>query len=281
MKLLLAALLLLAPGNKQWSKAHKLGVSIPKTWTILERDAGARAFVVEGPLLGNGKPRLVVWNMGAAGSRTLKQMAEKFDSSIRKRSGWRRITMTDHTVGPWRAMRLAYSFQEQGKAKGRARVSVVLFGGAVFVLEMSGAARGFPAATFDQIEKSLEAKWTDVALPAGAKASVPPGWEVLPTEDGFRAAGPRDAVVIIQRDDGTAPEGSKEGGKLEFLGKKRVVRVVTREVRGASVQMRWLHHEGWTGVVIMPVEAWKEVGPGARAILAGLKLPPRRDGKKD
>lgn len=275
----LALLLLLAPGGKEWSEAHGIGVLLPKSWTVVARDEGAKAFVVEGPVIGDGKPHLVIWNMGEPGRRTLQEFAESFDRQVGKRAGWKRTALVDHEVGPWAAKRLAYGFSEPGKAKGRARISVILFGGRILVLEMSASARGFPAATFDRIEKSLEVRWTDAKLPGGATARIPPGWSTIPTETGIRVAGPREALVILQRDDGTPPEGVKEEGALLFLGEKRPVKSVTREVRGADVQLRWVHHGGWSGVIILPVDAWKEAGPGARAILASLKLPPPRDGK--
>ena len=31
--------------------------------------------------------------------------------------------------------------------------------------------------------------------------------------------------------------------------------------------MAWLRRDGWTAVVMMPVAAWDEIGPGAEAIL--------------
>jgi hypothetical protein len=277
----LALLLLLAPGNKQWSAAHQLGASIPKTWTILKKDDGARAFVVEGPLLGDGKPRLVIWNMGAPGKRSLKQMADSFDDSLRKRAGWTRTALVDHKVGLWPARRIAYSFQQTGKAKGRARVSVILFGGKIVVIEMSGSARGFPATTFDQIEKSLALKGTEVELADEATAQIPAGWRVLKTDRGIRVVGPQDALVILERDpDAAPPPDTKPGGKLEFLGAKRVARTATKQMRGEDVQLRWLSHAGWTGAVVCAVKAWEDAGPGARAILASLKLP-STDGSED
>jgi hypothetical protein len=223
----------------------------------------------------------VIWNMGEPGGRTLQDFAEEFDKQVGRREGWKRTALVDHEVGPWAAKRLAYSFAEAGKAKGRARVSVILFGGRILVLEMSASARGFPAATFDRIEKSLEVRWTDAKLPGGATARVPAGWHPIPTDAGIRAAGPREALVILQRDDGKPPDGVEEEGAILFLGEKRPVRTVTREMKGTKIQLRWVHHEGWSGVIIMPADAWKEVGPGACAILASLELPPARGGKRD
>ena len=76
----LLALLLLAPGNKQWSQAHQLGASIPKSWKILKRDDGARAFVIEGPLLGDGKPQKPVGDAlySELGQSTLVTFAEPY-----------------------------------------------------------------------------------------------------------------------------------------------------------------------------------------------------------
>jgi hypothetical protein len=267
---ILFALLLLSP---EWSTAHRIGVSIPKTWTVVKRDDGKRAFVVEGPMLGDGKPRLVIWNMGPPGKRSLKQMANSFDDTLRKRAGWTRTALVDHKVGPWPAKRIGYSFHDKGKAKGRARVSVIMYGGQILVMEMSGSARGFPAATFDRIEKSIEMRWEEVELPRKATVRIPPGWRVLKTERGVRVVGPQDALVILQQDEGAPPEEVKDGGELVFLGEKRPVKTAIRQMRGEDVQLRWLHHGGWTAVIVLPVKAWPDAGPGARAIVAGLKLP--------
>ena len=71
-----------APTKKQWSKAHGIGVTFPNSWTILERDQGKRAFVVGGPKLGAGKPRLVIWNGGPLGTSTLADLAKAFDQQV-------------------------------------------------------------------------------------------------------------------------------------------------------------------------------------------------------
>jgi hypothetical protein len=273
--LLCLPLVFAAPAKKQWSKAHGIGVTFPNSWTILERDKGQRAFVVEGPVLGAGKPHLVVWNAGAAGDRTLRKVAEKFDGQLRKRAGWRRTAMAAHKVGPWRAMRIGYAFQEGDNAKGRARVSVIMYGGCVYIIEMSAAARGFPAATFDAIERSLEAKWAEHTLPDGSKARTPPGWEAQKTEQGLRARGPRQAMVHLAKEgpDATGPPGEKEAGKVRFLGARREATVMVRKMGGEEVRLLWVHHGEWVGVIMMPTSAWDEVAPGAEAILASLKLP--------
>ena len=85
----LALLLLLLPAAKTWSK-QGVGVTLPKSWKVVQSDDGKRAFVVEGPQLGNGKPHLVIWNLGSSGERSLKEWAEGFDERLRTRAGWKR-----------------------------------------------------------------------------------------------------------------------------------------------------------------------------------------------
>jgi len=276
-------LLLAAPAKKQWSEAHGVGINVPNSWTILKRDDGARAFVVQGPKLGAGEPRLVVWNGGGAGERTLKKIVEEFDAQVRKRPGWSRTAMVPHKVGPWPAMRLGYTFQEGDKAKGRARVSVILYGGNVYVLEMSAAARGFPAATFDHVERSLEAKFEQLTLIEDATVKVPPGWVAKKTENGLVAQGPRRAMVRLVREgsrdpaEHPPPPDTKADGKMRF-GKAKVSKYTeTRKIDGVEIRMAWMFHQGWTAVVMMPVAAWDEIVPGAEQLLDSLKLKPPKE----
>ena len=283
MRVLLICLPLLfaAPAKKQWSKAHAIGIVVPNSWRIVERDQGQQAFVLQGPKLSGSQPRLVVWNGGGAGDQTLKRIAKKLDEQIRKRSGWTRTAMAAHKVGPWPAVRLGYSFHEKGKPRGRGRVSVVLYGGNVYILEMGAAARGFPAATFDRIERSLEGKGESFTLVEEAKVHVPPGWKAKKTANGLVAEGPRRAVVHLarefSRDDAEGPPPPPENeidGTWRFQGASHTKYTATRKVNGIDVRMAWLRHNGWTAVVMMPVAAWDEIGPGAEAILASLKPRP-------
>ena len=274
-------LLFAAPSKIEWSKAHGIGIVVPNSWTILERDKEQAAFVVQGPKLSGSQPRLVVWNGGGAGDRTLKQITEALDGQIRKRSGWTRTAMVKHEVGKWPAMRLGYSFHEKGKPRGRGRVSVILYGGNVYVLEMGAAARGFPAASFDQIERSLEVKGEAFKLVEDATVDVPPGWTAKKTDTGLVAQGPRNAVVHLvregSRDDSEGPPPPPEAvldGKLNYLGGRYPRYTAKREINGVEVRMAWLRHDGWTAVVMMPAAAWDELAPGAEAILASLKLAP-------
>jgi len=284
--LLCIPLLLAAPTKKQWSEAHGIGIVVPNSWKILQRDQGPRAFIVEGPKLGAGKPRLVVWNGGGAGERTLKKIAEEFDAQIRKRPGWSRSAMVPHKVDRWPAMRMGYSFQEQGKAKGRARVSVILYGGNVLIVEMSAAARGFPAATFDRIERSLEMRARKFTLDKETSVSVLPGWVGKKTKSGFFAQGPRNAGIQLYRK-GTEgdrhirpPPEAKLDGKMGFFGQRLPRYTATRRIQGVPIRMAWLHHRGWTAVVMMPAAAWDEVAPGAEAILFSLKRKPAKQPQK-
>ena len=274
-------LLLAAPAKMQWSKAHGIGIVVPNSWKIVERDKGQRAFVVQGPKLSGSQPRLVVWNAGGAGDRPLKRIAKELDEQIRKRSGWTRSAMVDHKVGRWPAMRMGYSFQEKDKPRGRGRVSLVLYGGNVYVLEMGAAARGFPAATFDQVERSLIAKGESFTLVEDATVSVPPGWQAKKTETGIVVQGPRNAVVHLirehSRDDAEGPPpppGNKLDGTMGFQGKRHPKYTATRKVNGVEVRMAWLRHDGWSAVVMMPVAAWDEIAPGAEALLESLKPLP-------
>jgi hypothetical protein len=279
-------LLFAAPSKIEWSAAHGIGIVVPNSWTILERDKEQRAFVVQGPKLSGSQPRLVVWNGGGAGDRTLKEIAELADSRISGRSGWTRTALAPHKVGRWPAMRLGYTFQEEGKPRGRGRVSIILYGGNVYVLEMGAAARGFPAATFDQIERSLEVKHESFTLAGKATVSVPPGWQARKTEKGLVAQGPRRAVVQLtrefSRDDAEGPPPPPTAhldGKMEFQGGRYPVYSERRTINEVDVRMAWLWHDGWTAIVMMPAAAWDEVAPGAEAILDSLKVPPPPIGK--
>jgi len=273
-------LLLAAPTRKEWSEAHGVGIVVPNSWTILERDKGQRAFVLQGPKLSGSQPRLVIWRGGGPGDRTLKQTTKKLDAQIRKRTGWTRTAMAAHKVGRWPAIRLGYSFQEDGKPRGRGRVSVVLYGGNVYMLEMGAAARGFPAATFDQIERSLEVKGEAFTLVEDATVQVPPGWQAKRTETGLVAQGPRRAMVRLIREgsrdnsEQPPPPENKLDGTFGFQGKRHPKYTATRKINDVEVQMAWLRHNGWSAVVMMPVAAWDEIGPGAEALLESLKLKP-------
>ena len=267
-----------APAKKQWSKAHGIGVTIPNSWKILERDTGRRAFVVQGPKLGAGNPRLVVWQGGPIGTRSLKELALEFDKQVSKRAGWSRTAMADHEVGGWKAIRLGYRFQEAGKAKGRARISVILYGGEVYIIEMSAAARGFPAATFDAVERSIEGKQAEFTLVEGARAKVPPGWKAEKKGTGLMAMGPDGAMVALiregSRDDAenTPPPQFKPAGKMRVLGARRPVFGGTHTVNGTLKRGAWIRHDGWTAIIVIKDAAWDEMLPGAAAIVASLKL---------
>jgi len=276
--LLCLLLVFAAPSKKQWSKAHGIGVTFPNSWKILERDKGKRAFVVEGPTLGAGNPRLVIWNGGPLGASTLADIAKGFDQQVSKRPGWTRTAMADHKVGKWKAIRIGYSFQEAGKAKGRARISVILYGGQIYIVEMSAAARGFPAATFDSVERSIEGRHTELKLVESATASAPPGWKAQQTETGMTAVGPHGAIVHLVREgsrddaENSPPPQFKPQGKLRFLRARRSAFGGTHQGKDRIMRGAWVRHNGWTAIIIMADSAWDEVVPGAAAILASLKL---------
>lgn len=275
----LAALLLLAPGEKaHWSEAHGVGVTLPGTWKIVARDEGDRAFVVDGPQLGPAVPRAVLWAAGDAAPGTLDEKAEALAEQVAKRKGWTVTAKVRKRIGPYPCVRIGMTFQEPGKAKGRARFTVALLGGRYYVLELSAAASHFPAQTFDRIEQSLDVKWGE-AVWEGLSLSAPAGWTATQGGRGGAIEGPRrgeaPTLVLFKREDaaqGPPPETARPGPALRFLGEARETLVDEREIGGEPVRMLLFNAGGWTVVVRMPAAAWDDLFPVAEEIVRRAKL---------
>jgi hypothetical protein len=264
--LALSLVLLLAPAApKQWSKEHGVGVWIPKQWRIVARDQGDRAFVVEGPKLGPGVPRAVLWNAGPA---ALDQVAKAVAAKVERRSGWKIVTRARKRIGPFPCVRLGIRFVEDG-AKGRARITVALLGHRAYVLELSAAAAHFPGATFDRIEQSLEVRWTEHKLGA-LTVKAPAGWE----RDGTRLVLPPAGMIGFENEpELRAPPGTKPGPKVTFLGKRRETVVAEKGEGDERARLLLVHADGWTAAVILPVMLWDDLLPVVEAILETAALP--------
>lgn len=274
----LLALLLFAPGEKlHWSEAHGVGLMLPGTWKIVAHDDGDRAFVVDGPQLGPGVPRAVLWSAGAADRASLEETAVKLAEQIQRR-GWTVTTKVRKSIGPFPCVRMAIAFQEPGKAKGRARFTVALLGDRYFVLELSAAASHFPASVFDRMEQSLQVKWSATNFEGGLRFEVPPGWKVTGGAEGGVVEGPRrgqqPTLIFWKREDALArpPPEAKPADAMRFLGKRHKTLVAERELRGEFVRMLAFHDGTWTIVVRMPRAAWDDLFPIAAAIVERAKL---------
>jgi hypothetical protein len=258
--------LLLAPAPpKQWSSKHEVGVWIPKQWKIVARDQGDRAFVVEGPKLGPGVPRAVLWNAGPA---DLDQVAKAVAAKVERRPGWKIVTRARKRIGPFPCVRMGIRFLEDG-AKGRARVTVALLGHRAYVLELSAAAAHFPGATFDRIEQSLEVRWSEHELGA-LSVKAPAGWE----RDGARLVLPPGGMVGFEKEpELRKPPESKPGPRVTFLGGRRETVVAEKGKGKERARLLLVHAGGWTAAVILPVALWDDLFPVAEAILktAGVK----------
>lgn len=256
--------LVLAPASpKQWSEKHEVGVWIPKQWKIVARDRGDRAFVVEGPKLGPGVPRAVLWNAGAA---ALDEVAEGVAARVERRPGWKIVTRVRKRIGPFPCVRMGIRFVEKG-AKGRARVTVALLGRRAYVLELSAAAAHFPAATFDRIEQSLEVRWIEHKVGA-LTLRAPAGWE----RDGPRLVLPPGVMVGFEKQpELRAPPGAKPGAKVEFLGGRRDTVVAEKGEGDERARLLLVHADGWTAAVILPVAQWDDLFPVAAAILESAR----------
>ena len=275
----LLTLLLAAPGEKtHWSEAHGVGVALPGTWTIVAKDDGDRAFVVDGPQLGPGIPRAVLWYAGPAAARTLDDKAEQLRAQVSKREGWAITATVRKTVGPFPCVRMALTFREPGKAKGRARFTVALLGGNYYVLELSAAASHFPAKTFDRIEQSLQVKWQQETWECGITLEAPPGWKLAEGGGGGAIEGPRrgrqPTLILLskEREMGPAPETARPGPKLRFHRELRETMIDERAIQDEEQRMLVLNAEGWTVVVRMPVDAWEDLFPVAEEIVRRAKL---------
>jgi len=284
-RLLALCLLLLAPqGAKQWSKAHCVGVWIPPAWKIVERDQGPEAFLVIGPLLGAGIPRMVLTRVGDAQARSLGRVAAELERKVAGRPGWTKTASVRKRIGSFPAVRVGWRFK-QGESGGRARFTVAMLGDAYFVLELSAAASHFPGATFDRIEASLEVHWTKRRLLGGLTVETPAGWSFERDSKGGTIRGPRmglmPAMVGLAREQGApvVPPGAKPGPKLSFLGGMGESHDVERKLNGHKMRLRQIHVGNWTAAIILPVDAWDDLYPVTERILRSAKLPDADPGK--
>ena len=99
MRLALLFLLLAPAGKKEWSPLHGIGFSIPPTWKIIERDKQHKAFVVEGPELGPGTPRIVIINAGPAAEVDLDKTADQVAKILAARPGFTVVARKRKVVG--------------------------------------------------------------------------------------------------------------------------------------------------------------------------------------
>jgi len=266
----LLLLVLLAPVQRQWSERHGVGVWFPSSWTVVARDQGARAFVVEGPRLGPGTPRAVLWNGGPATDETLGEFARKLAERVRG-LGHTITAEARKSIGPFPCIRVGTKFTSEG-AKGRGRFTVALLGGSYYVLELSAAASHFPGATFDRIEQTLAVKWTKETI-AGLELKVPRGWR---REDDTLLGpllGKGKSMLVLARDEEglRGPPEAKPGPKVVFLGKPRETLVAHNEKRG--LKMLVVFAEGRRAVAILPAGAWPDLYPVLEAILRTARLP--------
>jgi len=276
MAALLLSMILAAPADgRHWSEKHGVGLRVPDSWTILARDDGERAFVFEGPRLGPGVPRAVLWNGGAASEATLEQFTERLAERIRARPGWHITSTSRRDKDGFAAVRIAIRFAE-GDAKGRARFTVALLGGSFYVLEMSAAASHFPGAAFDRLERSL-------AVPAreedfgGLVLDAPAGWKREQDRLTGPALGVGASVLRVWRDEGglRGPEGAAEAAAVEFLGARRATLEADREGGEGrpALRMRVVHAGGWSAMLLAPRAAWDDVLPAALGMLRSARVP--------
>jgi hypothetical protein len=262
----LLLLLLGAPTGRQWSEVHRVGLVLPATWKVVERDKENRAFVIEGPKLGPGTPRVVVWDGGPAGI-ALDKRATQMADLLKKRPGWKLVARQRKQVGPYPVVRFGLEFGPEER-RARARFSVLLMGDRFYLLEMSAAASHFPGKTFDKLEASLDRLWPERKVGA-LKLCGPDGWTFKP--DGARCSFTGPSVVVRLGPGEIGPDGvpgAKAGPRLKFLGKTCPTHVAEREIDGEKI--RWLHVavSGHRAAVSAPVALWDDIFPQAEAILA-------------
>ncbi|MHC4933183.1 MAG: hypothetical protein ACYTGV_13435 [Planctomycetota bacterium] len=278
----LLLLLLLAPGaKKEWSKAHPIGIRIPSTWKVLERDQGDKLLVVDGPKLGAGIPRAVLWRLPPKAEETgLDAVAAELQKQMRTRAGTRITSVTRKRIGAFPCVRFGLLMGAKG---ARGRFTVALLGDAFYALELSAAASHFPARTFDQMEQSLETRWTEKDPAKGVKVKLPPGWKLqIEAGDRWSVEAPRLGVglSLLKVGRGEPPPDwlkrfSHTGPKLKFLGSIRETMRADREVPGRpKVRMLYLKGEGWSVVAMVPAPAWEDIFPTMEAVLATVRSSP-------
>jgi hypothetical protein len=208
----------------------------------------------------------VLWNAGPA---ALDQVAKAVAAKIGRRPGWTIVTQVRKRIGPFPCVRMGIRFSVADGARGRARVTVALLGRNAFVLELSAAAAHFPGATFDRIEQSLEVRWSEHEL-GGLTVKAPAGW----ARDGARLVLPPGGMVGFEKEpELRAPEKTKPGPKLSFLGQRRETVVAEKGEGEERARLLLVHADGWTAAIILPVALWDDLFPVTEAILktAGIE----------
>ncbi|MHC4222889.1 MAG: hypothetical protein ACYSX0_07560 [Planctomycetota bacterium] len=278
----LLLLLLFAPGaRKEWSKTYPVGIRIPSTWKVLERDQGDKLLVVDGPRLGAGIPRAVLWRLPPKADEIgLDAVTTALREQMRSRAGTRITSVTRKRIGAFPCVRFGLLMGAKG---ARARFTVALMGDAFYALELSAAASHFPARTFDQMEQSLEVRWTEQEPVKGLKLKLPPGWK-LKVEDKERWSvdAPRLGVgrSVLKVGRGEPPPDwrkrfSGAGPKLKFLGASRETMRADMQVPGRpKVRMLYLEGEGWSVVAMVPAPVWEDVFPTMETVLETVRSSP-------
>lgn len=269
-------LLLLAPEGTQWSKAHGIGIRPPDTWKIVERDKEARAFVIEGPELGPGTPRAVVWNLGPA-AITLDKRADELAKAQKKREGFRIVARKRKVIGPYAAVRLGFEIGLSGGRDARGRFTLMLMGDRFVVFEMSAAASHYPGKTFDQMEKTLAIKWVERKA-GNLRFDTPIDWTYSAAGSVAKVVGPSLGVAptVVRILEGRAPaamlEGAEPGPPIKFLGKSRKTDVVERVVeKDLKVRMLHVFADGATAAVMAPVSIWEDVAPTFETVVKSVR----------
>jgi len=278
----LLLLLLLAPGaKKEWSKTHPVGIRIPSTWKVLERDQGDKLLVVDGPKLGAGIPRAVLWRLPPKADEIgLDAVADEMQKQMRTRAGTRITSVTRKRIGAFPCIRFGILMGAKG---ARARFTVALMGDAFYALELSAAASHFPARTFDQMEQSLEVRWTEQKPVKGLKLKLPPGWKLkVEDEERWSVDAPRlgtgRSVLKVGRGE-PPPDWMKRfhtgGPQLKFLGSSRESMLADMETAGQPrVRMLYLKGEGWSVVAMVPAPVWEDLFPTLEAVLETVRSSP-------
>ena len=272
-------LLLLAPGaKKEWSRVHPVGIRIPSTWKVLERDQGDKLLVVDGPRLGAGIPRAVLWRLPPkVAEADLKTVADALQMQMRSRAGTRITAVTRKRIGAFPCVRFGLLFGSKG---ARGRFTVALLGDGFYALELSAAASHFPAKTFDRMEQSLEVRWTMHKPVKGMEVKLPPGWKLESKgEDRWSVEAPGLGVgpSILKVGRGDPPPDWLErfqaaGPKLAFLGASRKTKRIDMEVDGRpKVRVVHLKAEGWSVVAMIPVPVWEDIFPTMTAVLGSVR----------
>jgi hypothetical protein len=268
----LALLVLLAATSRvQWSETHGIGISVPQGWKVLQRDRGARSFVIEGPVLGEGIPHVEIHRVTAADAGDLATVTSKLLDAVTKRPGWTITARKRKRIGPWPAERVGLAFTKDG-IRGRARFTVAWIGSHYFALEMSASAKGFPGGTFDRMEQSLQTRWTKRTVPALGSVEVPAGWTVERDGTSLEIVAPGIGATPARLRIGPAPEapprtdGTKAGPKLRMLGKKRTT-LETKEPIREDVRAVLIRAEGWQAVLFLADTSREEVLPVFAEIL--------------